>query len=428
AVAFLATLLSAAPSIGFIWTSDYRAPSAEKDAQSISGESENDEEIRQLIEQLGSDEYQMRTMAFNRLVDIGTPTVPFLEEARLSGDSEIRLNAARILSLIEQKAFEQRMDNFLAGKLDGDTETLEGWPEFASIAGDGGSSRELFARIYEQYWPMFANIEDGVWHSDPDLQTRETELFISAGSSSIRLLYASIAGAFLLSIEAEPGNGRDEPQILENLRRNRAISLLTRMSDNKLKTYISTGGYRSEFDAIAGTWIRSLEINDSTIASKIVDTAIATCPAGISGQLGEIATSREFSIHVRCNALRAIALTGGAEDIVLISPLIHNNEMVGAFSRLPGGVESRQSVVVIDGVVEVVSNDESEKDDSVEVRLGDVALLTAVLLSDNEPEDYGFQLSPDEDQREGGFILRNAGFASEDLRETARREWLRNRE
>ncbi len=50
-------------------------------------------EISTLISQLGDDDFQVRQLAERRILEIGAPTITELKNARLLGDSEIRLRA-----------------------------------------------------------------------------------------------------------------------------------------------------------------------------------------------------------------------------------------------------------------------------------------------------------------------------------------------
>ncbi len=59
----------------------------------VQDESAGRKEISALISQLGDDDFQVRELAERRILEIGAATIVELKNARLLGDSEIRLRA-----------------------------------------------------------------------------------------------------------------------------------------------------------------------------------------------------------------------------------------------------------------------------------------------------------------------------------------------
>jgi HEAT repeat protein len=59
------------------------------------------EQIKELVAQLGHDDFAVREEATKKLSEIGRPAVPAVREAAKSGDAEVRMRARRILDKIE---------------------------------------------------------------------------------------------------------------------------------------------------------------------------------------------------------------------------------------------------------------------------------------------------------------------------------------
>src|SRR5262245_51218218 len=59
------------------------------------------EKIKELVAQLGHDDFSVREEATKKLAEIGRPAVPAVREAAKSNDAEVRMRARRILDKIE---------------------------------------------------------------------------------------------------------------------------------------------------------------------------------------------------------------------------------------------------------------------------------------------------------------------------------------
>lgn len=146
---------------------DFPAGKAEADAAQIAS----------LIRDLGSDRFQIREAASDRLARIGLPAFAALEEATRHTDREIRFRAERILILIRKNDLERRLAAFLAsaGRTDYD---LPAWSRFAKTYGDAEASRHLFVEMQRAEPELLAAL-----HRDPRaaaevLGRRLTERFV----------------------------------------------------------------------------------------------------------------------------------------------------------------------------------------------------------------------------------------------------------
>ena len=98
---------------------------------------ETDKRIAELIARLGGETFKDREAAQRGLVKIGTPAVPALQEAAVSGDPERAIRARQALEQIPEHAVTGVVRQFLAAMLDGDAEAMgklitddsPGWPK-----------------------------------------------------------------------------------------------------------------------------------------------------------------------------------------------------------------------------------------------------------------------------------------------------------
>jgi hypothetical protein len=67
-------------------------------------------QIKNLIEQLGADEYEAREEATMKLIELGEKVVPYLEQATKSDDPEIAWRCRRILRAIKKKVFRSQQE------------------------------------------------------------------------------------------------------------------------------------------------------------------------------------------------------------------------------------------------------------------------------------------------------------------------------
>jgi len=125
----------------------FAAPATSPDPRSLTVPTAEIERARGLVQLLASDLFKDRDRASRELERMGRLALPALETARTNDDPEVRLRTRSLLPRAEADDLRARVDTFLAdtdAKFDHD---LHGWQRFRAIAGDGKSSRDLFALI-----------------------------------------------------------------------------------------------------------------------------------------------------------------------------------------------------------------------------------------------------------------------------------------
>ena len=71
-------------------------------------------EIEKVIEGLGSDDFLVRQLSNETLLEIGSSAIPQLRNAQISADQEVRYRASDILNKLLETDLEERANRFLA--------------------------------------------------------------------------------------------------------------------------------------------------------------------------------------------------------------------------------------------------------------------------------------------------------------------------
>jgi hypothetical protein len=122
----------------------------------VQGQEDSDaDRFRRDVAALGSDSYEEREAAFERLVAIGEPAMAPLEEATLSPDIEVAHRARRATERIRFLAFERRLGLYLEGKPvpgrplsdEGLNRPLLGQAFYEELCGSDLTDREFFVAM-----------------------------------------------------------------------------------------------------------------------------------------------------------------------------------------------------------------------------------------------------------------------------------------
>ncbi len=108
------------------------------------------QQIQQLIEKLGAEQFQQREAASAALLEIGEPALLPLATAERGKDAEVSSRAKAIRERIERERFEAISLRF---KRDPDPTAnydLPGWKSFAAAAGTSRPAKRLFLEMLEQ--------------------------------------------------------------------------------------------------------------------------------------------------------------------------------------------------------------------------------------------------------------------------------------
>ena len=108
------------------------------------------QQIQQLIEKLGDEEFQQRESASAALLSIGEPALLPLSTAERGKDAEISSRAQAIRERIERERFEAISLKFKRDPDPNANYDLPGWKSFAKAAGTSRPAKRLFLEMLEQ--------------------------------------------------------------------------------------------------------------------------------------------------------------------------------------------------------------------------------------------------------------------------------------
>jgi hypothetical protein len=117
-------------------------------------------EVERLIRELGDDDYQVRREAADRLASGGEAVRAALASVAAGVDPETRFAARRLMTLIADSEFQQRLANF-AADVDGRRgASLPGWEEFGELVGRDAAARELFVDMQREEPQLLERVFD----------------------------------------------------------------------------------------------------------------------------------------------------------------------------------------------------------------------------------------------------------------------------
>ena len=370
------------------------ATAAQNNTQNSSALPASHDSVKKLVQQLGSEDYQLRLAAEKQLFDLGAPSIGPLKQARKDGDCEIRLRSRRLLARVLRKDHELRTEQFLAST--GTEEFgLTGWQEFSSIAGTESAARRLFVSMHDTEKEFFQ-----AWRTNADnLQQAGDSVLNKVPKISGANILPTLAVALFAKTREQDGSktaASEDDVLLEIENHQSNIANLLDGEGARVAQVIKASGEWTAFRRLIVRWLKSLP--GSTLG-KTIKMRIAK-RFDLLEFVDEIATSlgdAEVAVEVRAEAIAFVAGTRRPEFIERMQSLLHDQTVLGSFDS---GLS---------------------KNHKLEVRISDIALAGVVFIAEKPFSEFGFEHYrglPDE------FItLSQAGFASEEKRQLSRNKW-----
>lgn len=352
---------------------------------------------RDLVRRLGSAVYREREDATRELYRMGRFALPALTEAVAgAADPEVQVRVELLRPRSEALDLQARLDAFLAdaeGKYDHD---LPGWDKFRTIAGPTPDARELFT----QFWKAKPNVDLLVATRGPAdelvkrVAARRTELYNqqyqpNRNGSRVPPTVADLAA--LVFVEGVAGKITD---------RRFASAVSNLMSLPSARAALADEA-KPAFRRLVVNWLDTRDdANELYTAMQLAkNLGLKDAPAArYAAKLLE-APGNGPGVY-KMLALTALAQTGGKEHLpTLAKAMTDESAQVVAVANGPNGVQQ------------------------VQVQVRDVALAMSLILTDQKPEDYGFELRA----RGGGDAVKYSystyRFADDKARDAAFARW-----
>lgn len=297
------------------------------------------QQIQQLIEKLGADQFQAREAASAALLDIGEPALLPLATAERGKDAEISSRAKSIRERIERERFEAISLRF---KRDPDPTAnydLPGWKSFAKTAGTSRPAKRLFLEMLEQR-PIIAlclesfsggQVPSGVFDGLPEdpehrlravvgkmcHEIRQSLLFEGKGPEAGDLIALLVV---LQVLEDPPLEVHETTRLLCNM--------------GGLNRLMAMPGAIPSARKIMGAWFLKIPVN---YGAEALNWAYQhRIPEARQMTLRMLDSKMEP--EMKATALLGLSQFGTAEDLRVIEPYIDNAETTDEFTptNLPG--------------------------------------------------------------------------------------------
>ena len=344
-----------------------------------------------LVRQLGEELFTKRELAAQQLVKIGMPVRAELEVGLKSPDAEIRLRCRRILTVILNDDFQQRLEQFAADLNPAVDHGLPGWHRFGSLVGTDQPARALFVEM-QRAEPELLQLA----HQNPfkaskylfarcrQLQQRLDQRHRSTHQGSV----GTIAALLYVSTDPNTEISQQTASILNNSCYQRHVQLT-------LEHHLKSKPLR----AVLGAWIRrsvpSQSLHEVIVLAMKHNLTEGLIPAEDVLEGGPINRRRRDQFQY---AILAIAKLGDRRHISILEHQLDDRTDVG--TRTVKGVK-------------------------YQIQACDIALAGLFHLAGKDPARHGFEHL----QRHSDLLFHPStlGFRDELARQAAREEWQKIR-
>ena len=339
------------------------ASAADPDPKSLAVSSEEASLARELVKKLAGDVYADREDATRKLRALGRKALEALEAGADDPDPEVRLRCELLLPAAEADDFDARLATFLADKQAKFDHDLPGWNEFRTITGKAEAARDLFADLLKQ--PENRDLIAGMAQDPAELarrfDARKQDLYAKmyprtpvADGKVARYEPTLRDAALFLFLETavgdKGGNGRLGP-----------VSAYYMMTRPAIRAAIDSDKHAETIRKLAGAWAESRATPLGLSQAMSVLTSLKL-KEGL-GMAAKVIKSEGVTVYQKATAATVVAKVGSPEHLPLLKPLFENDAVLRA--KVGAGSE---------------------------IRVQDCALAMAVLLTGQQPADYGFKV------------------------------------
>jgi hypothetical protein len=315
---------------------------------------------RELVGRLGSPAFDEREDAQDDLEKMGRLALPALAEGlNASPSPEVRFRCQALIPRASALDLQARLDTFLAddaGKFDHD---LPGWNEFKTVAGAAAVSRGVFVDLLAD--PANRALLLAVAGPPADLGTlvaaRKQELYqwrFPRTSGAARRA-ATVADVTALLFAESRVSSKHVP---------RSVTVSTLLTFPGVTAALTDGGEKGGvYRAVVAEWVNTRDDAVSMYQALTVASNLNLKEA--TGAAVKLLTMKGALGAYRGQAAMTLVRLGGKEHLPTLEKLLGDETVL--MSVVQGG-----------------------KADRIEIQLRDVALVSVLLLTDQDPEEYGF--------------------------------------
>ncbi len=346
------------------------------------------QQLTQLVEQLGNDSYRIREQAQRELLEIGLLARKALVRGLRSPDLEIRLRARRLLAQVVEEEFEGRLADFIADVNGTKEHDLPGWKRYRESVGNTRIARTLFVSMIREEMALLQAFETGMQLEKTfSNRVRALQPYSSINSNGPRVASSSSL-ATMLFLSGQPELSLDQ------ITHQQIFSLLQYTGTQNV---VKGSPYSGLLFEMLGGWIQKLDKEQPTAYYPLMialnydmkDVGLEIAKK----RLGNTTTSSSAQQY----AIMGIARFGTAMDIDLLVPQLQNSAVCHTWSnpQIKKGV--------------------------IKTQVRDVALVMMLEMTKQNHQQYGFTLL----QRNPTTVFHGytCGFVDESHRDKALQMW-----
>ncbi len=347
---------------------------------------------RELIAQLGDDQFATREAATVRLSQMGIEIKPALLAAVASRDAEVRLRARRILSHITDDDLQKRLTAFAEDVNDTKHLDLPGWARFRKLVATDGAARKFFVEMQRSEMSLLDACE-----GDPQQAARQLETRIRVAQNSLYQVRTGLnaggvgaAGPSLACTSALTFAATDPRIALSDETAMMLVNLQFTTSFNQ--------GLRSGADAellrrLFALWV-ARDASPAVLWQNLSMSMQLNLKEALEPSLKALKQPAQLAGHVRQIAIMAVGRFGGKEHLPALAPFLKDTEICGQYSI------GRTMYVT---------------------QVRDAALVITLRLAGEDPKTYGFNRLEANDQMV--YQIQTIGFGSQADRDAAFKKW-----
>lgn len=332
-----------------------------------------EQQINGLIQQLGASNFAAREMASRQLLSIGEAALPSLRAVPDSLEFEVRHRAKLLRQRIEDDKFDALANSFL---LDSNSERsygLPGWEAYRQIVGSTRTSKLLFLKMIRAQPEVARVIERVSEAATPEsIQSLETTAAVAAFRLRERFytLQEPTIGDSIAMLMAASAIPTQTPVEISDV--------IVQLERSSFGGNIAKQGYGNCLRKLMSAWLPKTHEAMSATAMTIA----------LQHDLGEgvgIARrhlSANFDPETRKLAFYCMAKFGDESDAPKLIPLLEDAQLVEEFPRGTSDSDFNDQNIAPPGAAGTAASN------NMVVRISDLALVTLVLLSDEEPTQF----------------------------------------
>ena len=340
-------------------------------------------EVKLLIAQLGDASFAVREEATTKLAEMDVSVRPALQEAAKSRDAEVRSRARRILAMVNERYFQQRLAAFASDVDDKQGLQLPGWSRFKTLVGKDRPARELFVEMHRAEPRILEATESKLESVNELLADRLGDMFQSAQLGGAANMSSSSAAALLfVATDAE-------------LKLSSEVANLVTMLAYQPAFYSALNGARGDnLRKLLEAWV-SRETDEPTLLAQNVALALNQNLAAGRGLATAVLKKGDLPVHSLQQAMSLLARSGKSADAALLEPFLKDETVLAHFNP-----------------------NEATRD---VLKMSDYAMAMMMKLTGNNPRD--FRDGPLRWNQGWNADLQTLAFPTEEDRQAALKKW-----